>query len=159
MQDSQFTYLEYSSTVCILMDFPIQMKTIRMGVPIVYTSGSQVVFSIGAFRVRTWNWLSTQQADKGFQGVFLVMKIRVAKVREKSLEIEQNPCQGKVREFHFQSGEFRKNGKNLGKRSGKWPKVKEKSVKQQESLKWIFIGNPGTLHMFLLVGNYVFSTK
>ena len=56
------------------------------------------------------------------------MKIRVAKVREKSLEIEKNPCQGKVREFHFQSGEFRKNGKNLGKGSGKWPKVKEKWV-------------------------------
>ena len=33
-------------------------------------------------------------------------------VREKSLENDFSPGQGKVREFHFQSGKFRKNEKS-----------------------------------------------
>ena len=32
-------------TLCILMDFPIPIDTISMGVPIVYFMGSQVEFS------------------------------------------------------------------------------------------------------------------
>ena len=39
---------------------------------------------------------------------------RVATVREKILENEKNPGQGKVREFNFQSGKFRKNEKSQG---------------------------------------------
>ena len=38
-------------------------------------------------------------------------------VREKILENEKIPGQGKVREFHFQSGKFRKNEKS-GKSQG-----------------------------------------
>ena len=37
----------------------------------------------------------------------------------------------------------------LPKGSGKWLKVREKSVKSQGILKWIFIGNPVTRkHIF-----------
>ena len=32
-------------TLCILMDFPIQIDTISMGLPIVYLEGSQEAFS------------------------------------------------------------------------------------------------------------------
>ena len=42
------------------------------------------------------------------------MHSRVATVREKSLENEKIPGQGKVREFNFQSGKFRKNEKKSG---------------------------------------------
>ena len=35
-------------------------------------------------------------------------------LREKSLDNEKIPGQGKVREFHFQSGKFRKNEKSQG---------------------------------------------
>ena len=40
---------------------------------------------------------------------------RVATVRENILEIKKIPGQGKVREFHFQSGKSRKNKKSHGK--------------------------------------------
>ena len=43
---------------------------------------------------------------------------RVATVREKVLENEKNPGQGKVREFHFQSGKFRKMKKKVMEKSG-----------------------------------------
>ena len=44
-----YFYIEYvpshSLTLYILMDFPIHMDTISMGLPIVYFKGSQVEFS------------------------------------------------------------------------------------------------------------------
>ena len=40
---------------------------------------------------------------------------RVATVRENILEIKKNSGQGKVREFHFQSGKSRKNEQSHGK--------------------------------------------
>ena len=39
-------------------------------------------------------------------------------VREKELENEKISRSGKVREFHFQSGKFRKNEKKSGKSQG-----------------------------------------
>ena len=43
------------------------------------------------------------------------MVARVATVREKVLENEKFPGQGKVRELHFQSGKFKTNEKSHGK--------------------------------------------
>ena len=40
---------------------------------------------------------------------------RVATVREKIWKMKISSRQGKVREFHFQSGKFRQNGKSHGK--------------------------------------------
>ena len=34
-----------SLTLCVLMDFPIQIDTISMGLPIMYFKGSQIEFS------------------------------------------------------------------------------------------------------------------
>ena len=44
-RNSQYEMLLNTLIPCSLMDFPIQIDTISMGLPIVYFKGSQVVFS------------------------------------------------------------------------------------------------------------------
>ena len=50
-----------------------------------------------------------------FVDLFLFISGRVATVREKRLEIDFFPGQGKVMEFQFYSGKFRKNDESQGK--------------------------------------------
>ena len=58
---------------------------------------------------------------------------RVATVREKVLEKKNVPGQGKVREFHFQSGKFRKNEKSQGK-------VREfQKIKKKLLVNWLLV--------------------